>query len=168
MPRGMPVRALGPADSGRVRTGYMSVPFTISVNCVAGTSTYTIFSSDAPRGLRVLSGWGYMTGAGGAGDGPGAAHGRAPAGAGLPARRAQREQQVQADNEAAAATLKRTWPSLPKGRVLWVYPQLRHHPAFVELRRDAELLTERHDRRRRELGDDAHGDQVDRLGQEEP
>ncbi len=43
------------------------------------------------------------------------------------------------DEEAAAAILERAWPTLPKGRVLWVYPQLRHHPAFAALRRDARV-----------------------------
>lgn len=40
------------------------------------------------------------------------------------------------DHDAAAAVVERTWPSLPKGRVLWTYPQLRYHPAFAVLRRD--------------------------------
>lgn len=60
--------SLGPAHRGRLRssTALYGIPFTIIQPCVAATSTYTIFSSDAPKRFRVFDVTGVMTGAGGA------------------------------------------------------------------------------------------------------
>ena len=70
MPHGMPAWALGEAHNGRMITGNISVPFLLSVNTVAGTSTYNVYGTahSAPRGFRVIKAWGVMTGAGAAAD----------------------------------------------------------------------------------------------------
>lgn len=65
---GIRAYSLGPAHRGRLRlsTGLYGIPFVIVVPCTASTSTYTLFSSDAPKRFRVFSVNGVMTGAGGA------------------------------------------------------------------------------------------------------
>ena len=49
-------------------TALVGVPFTIIQPTVAGTSTYRIYTSNAPKRFRVTRVYGYMTGAGAAAD----------------------------------------------------------------------------------------------------
>lgn len=68
MAAGIKPRALAPAEAGRQSVGLNSIPVILSVNCVSGTDTYALFSSNAPNGFRVIDCWGIMTGAGAGAD----------------------------------------------------------------------------------------------------
>jgi hypothetical protein len=65
---GIPVRAIGAAVGDRQQSGTAGVPILFSVVTEATTSTYYVFQSNCPRGLKVVDVICYASGAGGAAD----------------------------------------------------------------------------------------------------